>query len=121
MPAVITQKVLNRMNLDLKDIKAKITNLNSQEIGDDQKRAAQWKRTDINPVFDDEELQKRVQEARDKYPPLWPAWPDLRLHLIGPLQTNKVRDAVALFDVIETVDRENLARALAVEPRAQDG
>ncbi|MFO1060246.1 MAG: YggS family pyridoxal phosphate-dependent enzyme [Dongiaceae bacterium] len=59
--------------------------------------------------------ENRVQEARDKYPALRPRWPDLRLHLIGPLQTNKVRDAVALFDVIETVDREKLARALAAE------
>ena len=63
LPAVITQKVLMRMNLDLKDIKAKITNLNAQEIGDDQKRAAQWKRTDINPVFDDDELQNRVKAS----------------------------------------------------------
>jgi pyridoxal phosphate enzyme (YggS family) len=59
--------------------------------------------------------ENRVQEARDKYPALRPRWPDLRLHLIGPLQTNKVRDAVVLFDVIETVDRDKLARALAAE------
>ena len=59
--------------------------------------------------------ENRVQEAREKYPALRQRWPDLRLHLIGPLQTNKVRDAVALFDVIETVDREKLARALAAE------
>jgi pyridoxal phosphate enzyme (YggS family) len=48
-----------------------------------------------------------------KYPALKDAHPDLRLHLIGPLQTNKARDAVALFDVIETLDRPKLARALA--------
>jgi pyridoxal phosphate enzyme (YggS family) len=59
--------------------------------------------------------ENRVQEAREKYPALRQRWPDLRLHLIGPLQTNKVRDAVALCDVIETVDREKLARALAAE------
>jgi hypothetical protein len=59
--------------------------------------------------------ENRVQEAADKYPALRAAFPDLRLHLIGPLQTNKVRDAVRLFDVIETVDRPRLVAALAKE------
>ncbi len=59
--------------------------------------------------------ENRVQEARGKFPELKAAHPDLELHLIGPLQTNKVREAVALFDVIETVDRPKLARALAEE------
>lgn len=59
--------------------------------------------------------ENRVQEAQAKYPELQRAHPELRLHLIGPLQTNKVKDAVALFDVIQTVDREKLARALAAE------
>jgi len=59
--------------------------------------------------------ENRVQEAEAKYPALREAFPDLALHLIGPLQTNKVRDAVALFDVIETVDRPRLAVALARE------
>ncbi|HEV2302059.1 MAG TPA: YggS family pyridoxal phosphate-dependent enzyme [Stellaceae bacterium] len=59
--------------------------------------------------------ENRVQEAETKYPALREAWPDLCLHLIGPLQTNKVGDAVALFDVIETVDRPRLAEALARE------
>jgi len=59
--------------------------------------------------------ENRVQEAEGKYPALRQAFPDLALHLIGPLQTNKVRDAVALFDVIETVDRPRLAEALARE------
>jgi pyridoxal phosphate enzyme (YggS family) len=58
--------------------------------------------------------ENRVQEAERKWPALKAAHPDLRLHLIGPLQTNKVRDAVALFDVIESVDRPKLAEALAV-------
>src|SRR5271154_84233 len=49
--------------------------------------------------------ENRVQEAQAKWPGLRSAFPTLRLHLIGPLQTNKVRDAVALFDTIETVDR----------------
>ena len=59
--------------------------------------------------------ENRVQEAQAKYPALREAFPDLALHLIGPLQTNKVKDAVALFDVIETVDRPRLAAALAKE------
>ena len=59
--------------------------------------------------------ENRVQEAKAKWPALREAAPDLALHLIGPLQTNKARDAVALFDVIETVDRPKLAAALARE------
>ena len=59
--------------------------------------------------------ENRVQEAQAKYPALREAYPDLVLHLIGPLQTNKVRDAVALFDVIESIDRPRLAEALATE------
>jgi pyridoxal phosphate enzyme (YggS family) len=59
--------------------------------------------------------ENRVQEAQAKYPALREAHPDLVLHLIGPLQANKVRDAVALCDVIETVDRPRLAEALAKE------
>jgi pyridoxal phosphate enzyme (YggS family) len=59
--------------------------------------------------------ENRVQEAQGKYPALRAAHPVLTLHLIGPLQTNKVRDALALFDVIETVDRPRLAEAIAAE------
>jgi PLP dependent protein len=57
--------------------------------------------------------ENRVQEAAEKWPQLRRDYSDVRLHLIGPLQSNKVRQAVALFDVIETVDRPKLARALA--------
>ncbi len=59
--------------------------------------------------------ENRIQEAARKWPALKAAWPDARLHLIGSLQTNKVADAVALFDVIHTVDRPKLARSLAAE------
>lgn len=59
--------------------------------------------------------ENRVQEAAAKWPALKSAFPDATLHLIGPLQTNKVKLAVGLFDVIETVDRPKLARALAAE------
>jgi PLP dependent protein len=59
--------------------------------------------------------ENRVQEAEEKFPALKAAYPDLALHLIGPLQTNKAREAVALFDVIQSVDRERLAATLAKE------
>jgi pyridoxal phosphate enzyme (YggS family) len=59
--------------------------------------------------------ENRVQEAHAKFPPLKTEFPDLELHLIGPLQTNKVKEAVALFDVIQSLDRVRLADALAAE------
>ncbi|MGZ5920005.1 MAG: YggS family pyridoxal phosphate-dependent enzyme [Hyphomicrobium sp.] len=59
--------------------------------------------------------ENRVQEAAAKWPALKARHPDLELHLIGPLQSNKVREAVALFDTIESVDRPKIARALAEE------
>ncbi len=64
--------------------------------------------------------ENRVQEAEEKWPALKQEFPDLRLHLIGPLQRNKVRRAVRLFDVIETVDRAELAQALSAA-MAQEG
>ena len=63
--------------------------------------------------------ENRVQEAQEKWLALKEEFPDVRLHLIGSLQTNKAKDAVALFDVIETVDRPKLARALAKEMEKQ--
>ena len=59
--------------------------------------------------------ENRVQEAVAKWPTLRERVPDMELHLIGPLQTNKVPEAVALFDVLQSLDREKLARALAGE------
>ncbi|NNG04096.1 MAG: YggS family pyridoxal phosphate-dependent enzyme [Inquilinus sp.] len=59
--------------------------------------------------------ENRVQEATGRWPALKQRYPDVALHLIGPLQTNKVKEAVALFDAIETVDRPRLARHLAAE------
>ncbi|MGZ2485884.1 pyridoxal phosphate enzyme (YggS family) [Rhizobium pisi] len=63
--------------------------------------------------------ENRVQESQGKWPELKAEQPDIELHLIGPLQSNKAADAVALFDVIETVDREKIARALAEEMKRQ--
>ena len=59
--------------------------------------------------------ENRVQEAQGKWPDLKQAFRDIELHLIGPLQSNKAKEAVALFDVIETVDREKIAAELAKE------
>lgn len=59
--------------------------------------------------------ENRIQEAQGKWPELKARYSDVQLHLIGPLQSNKVKDAVALFDVIETVDRPKIARAISAE------
>jgi pyridoxal phosphate enzyme (YggS family) len=63
--------------------------------------------------------ENRVQEAQGKWPQLRGQFSDIELHLIGPLQSNKAKEAVALFDVIETVDREKIAAALAKEMKTQ--
>ena len=59
--------------------------------------------------------ENRVQEAKAKWPPLRAEFPDVALHLIGPLQSNKTREAVELFDAIHSLDRPKLAHALAAE------
>jgi pyridoxal phosphate enzyme (YggS family) len=63
--------------------------------------------------------ENRVQEAQGKWPSLKTDFPDVELHLIGPLQSNKAKEAVALFDVIETVDRDKIAAELAKEMKKQ--
>jgi pyridoxal phosphate enzyme (YggS family) len=72
----------------------------------------------IRPVIEAGERifgENRVQEAHGKWPDLKAEYPEIELHLIGPLQTNKAREAVALFEVIETLDRPSLAKAVAAE------
>ncbi|PYE87980.1 YggS family pyridoxal phosphate-dependent enzyme [Phyllobacterium leguminum] len=64
--------------------------------------------------------ENRVQEAEAKWPALKENYAGVELHLIGPLQSNKAADAVALFDVIETVDREKIAATLAAEMKMQN-
>ena len=64
--------------------------------------------------------ENKVQEAEEKWPDLKSAYPESTLHLIGPLQSNKTKRAVQLFDVIETVDRIKIAKALAREMNAQN-
>ncbi len=63
--------------------------------------------------------ENRVQEAQGKWPGLKQQFPDIELHLIGPLQSNKAKEAVALFDCIETIDREKIAAELAKEVAKQ--
>ncbi len=64
--------------------------------------------------------ENKVQEAQSHWRDLKPQYPDLKLHLIGPLQTNKAGDAVDLFDVIETLDREKLSLELSKEQKKQN-
>ncbi|ODN72115.1 YggS family pyridoxal phosphate-dependent enzyme [Methylobrevis pamukkalensis] len=78
---------------------------------------------DIRPVLNAGQRvfgENRVQEAQEKWPALRAEFPGVELHLIGPLQSNKAKEAVALFDVIHTVDREKIAAALAGEMARQD-
>ena len=78
---------------------------------------------EIRPVIDAGQRvfgENRVQEAISKWPALKTEFPDLELHLIGPLQSNKAKETVALFDVIETVDREKIAAELAKEMKKQN-
>ncbi|QWW67757.1 YggS family pyridoxal phosphate-dependent enzyme [Rhizobium sp. WYJ-E13] len=63
--------------------------------------------------------ENRVQESQGKWPELKKEMPGIELHLIGPLQSNKAAEAVALFDVIESIDREKIARAIAEEMKRQ--
>ncbi len=77
---------------------------------------------EIEPVLDAGQTvfgENRVQEALGKWPDLLERYPKASVHLIGPLQTNKVKDAVGLFDAIHSVDREKLAGALAKEMEKQ--
>ncbi len=63
--------------------------------------------------------ENRVQEAKGKWPELKARFPDLKLHLVGPLQSNKAKEAVELFDAIHSIDRPKIARAIADEMKRQ--
>ena len=76
----------------------------------------------ISPIIDAGQLifgENRVQEAKAKWPGLMTAYPGIALHLIGPLQSNKAKEAVALFDAIHSVDRPSICEALAKEIESQ--
>jgi len=64
--------------------------------------------------------ENRVQEAKSKWPALRSAYPDIALHLIGPLQSNKAKEAVALFDAIHSIDRPSVCQAVAKEIESQN-
>ncbi len=76
----------------------------------------------IRPIIDAGQRifgENRVQEAERKWPPLRAEYPDIKLHLIGPLQSNKAKEAVAFFDAIHTIDREKIAHAVAADMAKQ--
>ena len=76
----------------------------------------------ITPVIESGQTifgENRVQEAKGKWPALMQAYSGLKLHLIGPLQSNKAKEAVALFDAIHSVDRPSICQALAKEIESQ--
>src|ERR1700757_2866298 len=76
----------------------------------------------ITPVIESGQRvfgENRVQEAKAKWPALMTAYPDIALHLIVPLQSNKAKEAVALFDAIHSVDRPSICQALAKEIESQ--
>ena len=77
----------------------------------------------ISPIIDAGQRvfgENRVQEAKAKWPALLSACPGIALHLIGPLQSNKAKEAVALFDAIHSVDRPSICQALAKEIESQN-
>jgi pyridoxal phosphate enzyme (YggS family) len=112
----------------LKDVRARIETVERQA----KRPAGSVTLVAVSKTFDAEQIrpvilagqrvfgENRVQESQGKWPELKAETPGIELHLIGPLQSNKAADAVALFDVIETVDREKIARALAEEIRKQE-
>src|SRR6188474_329481 len=77
----------------------------------------------ISPIIDAGQRvfgENRVQEAKAKWPGLMSAYPGIALHLIGPLQSNKAKEAVALFDTIHSIDRPSICEALAKEINSQN-
>jgi uncharacterized protein YfaS (alpha-2-macroglobulin family) len=115
LPTVITQKVLLRMGLDLKKIQEKRTNLNAQEIGDDRERAAGWKRHDRNPVFDNDEVKRMVQDGVQKLTQMqladggwgWfsgfgeQSWPHTTAVVVHGLQVAKENDVALVPGMLE--------------------
>lgn len=113
-------------------------NLSEVRINCEKSVAVSKRKTDavtliaVSKTFDSNEIrpaliegqrvygENRVQEAQGKWPELKQDFNDVELHLIGPLQSNKAGDAVGLFDVIHTVDREKIAAALAKEMKKQN-
>jgi pyridoxal phosphate enzyme (YggS family) len=112
---------------NLVEVRARIARAESEA----RRRAGSTQLVAVSKTFDAEEIrpvihagqrvfgENRVQEAQGKWPALKAEFPDIELHLIGPLQSNKAKEAVSLFDVIETVDRDKIAAELAKEIERQ--
>ena len=122
---------MNAIKENLKDVHAKIhkTCIRNKEVIRDKEEVnliAVSKRqtpTKIQEILDSGQRlfgENRIQEAQEHWNDLRDKYSDLQLHLIGPLQTNKAKEAVALFDVIQSVDRPKLVHALAKEMTKQD-
>jgi pyridoxal phosphate enzyme (YggS family) len=119
--AATTQQDAARISASLETIRARIDNAAraSGRTGSDITLVAVSKTHPVSAIEDALRAgqrhfgENRVQEAAAKFPALRAAWPDLRLHLIGGLQTNKAEDAVRLSDVVESLDRPKLADAIA--------
>ena len=91
-------------------------------VGDADRGVEDFDATAISPVIEAGQRvfgENRVQEAKAKWPELMSAYPGIVLHLIGPLQSNKAKEAVALFDAIHSVDRPSICEALAKEINSQ--
>ena len=115
LPTVITQRVLLEMQLNLKDIQAKRTNLNAQEIGEDVERAKRWKRFDRNPVFDEDEVRAMVKDGLERLTSMqvsdggWGwfsgygehSWPHTTAVVVHGLQVAKANDVAIVPGVLE--------------------
>lgn len=142
LPTVVTQKVLIDMGVDLESVKEHRTNLNAQEIGDDRERAAQWKRFDVNPVFDSQEVDRMVRDGLKKLAEMqvsdggWGwfsgygerSWPHTTAVVVHGLQLARDNDVPLVpgmlergIEWLENYRREELLRlqneAKGIEPR----
>jgi len=122
-----SESFMSDIGANLKKVKAVIANAEEEARRDKGSVtlvavSKTFEADEIRPALDAGQRvfgENRVQEAQGKWPALREAYSGIELHLIGPLQSNKAADAVALFDVIETVDREKIAAALSVEIKKQ--
>ncbi|MBS8261732.1 YggS family pyridoxal phosphate-dependent enzyme [Roseibium polysiphoniae] len=120
----MAETATDRLNQVLSDIRAAETD-NGRTDGSATLVAVSktFDADDIRPVLAAGQRvfgENRVQEAMGKWPALRDEFPGVELHLIGPLQSNKAKEAVATFDVIHTIDREKIAKALKTEMVKQD-
>jgi len=126
-PAAVNQAAHSQTAINLTAVKETIANAAKEDSRAPESVeliavSKTYKEAAIRPVLDAGHRrfgENRVQEAVGKWPSLREAYADIELHLIGPLQSNKARQAVELFDVIHTIDRPKIAQAIAGEMRSQ--